>query len=46
MFTGDWTRYLPLLSFIFKLDPDTSLLKEKAENGEVPNCILDSKIQS
>lgn len=31
MFTRNWTRYPPFLSFIFKLDPDTSLLKEKKQ---------------
>lgn len=38
---GKWAEYIPFLSFILKLDPDISLLKEKAENGEAPKGIPD-----
>lgn len=33
----DRAGYVPFLSFIFKLDPDISLLKEKTENSQVPD---------
>lgn len=34
---GDRAGYIPFLSFIFKLDPDISLLKEKTGNSQVPD---------
>lgn len=32
---GNQAGYIPFLSFIFKLDPDISLLKEKTGNSQV-----------